>query len=286
MELFAAADWTSARILLEREFDFALGALRDSWKNLQASNPEAPFPAPAATPCVLMYPGDSGTDFARFGQEDQTEESLRKAVGLAGAVFGPGSREALSLRSRLGAKLGFGAWPGETGRLEEARGLLGNSAGGLKELLGAGHGDALDAGERHVMFLKGYAWPPPLHGPYARTPSGGDVAEGLNLCAEAFPGLDSPECAPPSEPTGRALRYWVHFADLLVSAGQPRRARRKRRPRGGKPRAGRRATPDPGRQVRAVQGVRRVQAAARRGVSGGRSQTPGRHAGGHGGLVL
>ncbi|MDR1037893.1 MAG: hypothetical protein LBT40_15420, partial [Deltaproteobacteria bacterium] len=159
----------------DSELAFALETLR----TIRGKTPSAASspPPPAGSLAEARFPGTLPE-----AKEDPCPSSGELRATLAAAEGpggpGPGTREALVLRSFLGAEL----WDaGGDGLAAEAMGLLEESSAGLDSLAGEGDPDSLDAAERlarRLAGLYGYAAVLPQEPAY---PYGEDVERAAKL---------------------------------------------------------------------------------------------------------
>ncbi|MDR1037195.1 MAG: hypothetical protein LBT40_11715 [Deltaproteobacteria bacterium] len=133
--------------------DSELAFARETLKTIRGKTPSAATspPPPAGSLAEAMYPGTLPE-----ARKDPCPSSAELRARLAAAEGpggpGPGTREALVLRSLLGAEL----WDaGGEDRGAEARALLEESSGGLDMLAGSRDPDSLDATERLARRLAG-----------------------------------------------------------------------------------------------------------------------------------
>ncbi|MDR1037877.1 MAG: tetratricopeptide repeat protein, partial [Deltaproteobacteria bacterium] len=133
--------------------DSELAFARETLKAIRGKTPSAASspPPPAGSLAEAIYPGTLPE-----AKEDPCPSPAELRARLAAAEGpggpGPGTREALVLRSLLGAEL----WDsGGDGLAAEAMELLEESSGGLESLAGRGDPDSLDAAERLARRLAG-----------------------------------------------------------------------------------------------------------------------------------
>jgi tetratricopeptide (TPR) repeat protein len=184
------------------EIEFARKTLDAARAALALRSPDAPFPAPSPGAGEAIWPLRSSGGVPEPGP-DALREELASAEGRAGT----GSREALDVRSRLGAALA--AMPGHAGAGSpgEARALLREASEGLDALLGADRQDALEAKERYAAFLKGdFGEGRPLlgSGPEGRPPEG-DLKEAFELYGQILKARSDFFKAEVEEPPGPPL---------------------------------------------------------------------------------
>jgi hypothetical protein len=189
----AAAGSREAQALL-RETRFARKVLSACRARLGRAG--LPVPPPAYCVGPVFHPAPDRPAPARLPGE------LRQELAAAELAEGAGSREALVTRSRLGealaAEAALAGMPYAAGASggslsAEARSLLRSASGGLDELLGGGHPDALDARERLARFLAG--------------------GSGPGLPAEPLPGE-----IPPEEDLREALAIYLETAAVRAAA--------------------------------------------------------------------
>jgi hypothetical protein len=193
-----------------QEWDRAgeLASAEETLRRLLAKAPSAggPPPATARSFAEAMLPGNSPeAGKGCLPSSGELRAMLDAAEGPGGP--GPGSREALVLRSLLGAEI----WDtGDWSRTNEALELLKEASRGLDELAGESDPDSLDARERRARRLGG------LYGHAAVIPRRPAVPTPNNVI-EAEKLFRSLEELAPAGPKGESLRLRAAFFAAGIS---------------------------------------------------------------------
>jgi tetratricopeptide (TPR) repeat protein len=140
---------------MDQEIAFARETAKelDDWVARLGRPPHATFPGPFASASSVIYPGfEAAQRDLPWKSAEDFRLLLAREESPGGS--GPGTVEALSLRSRLGGEI-FDS--GDPTREKEALDLLREASEGLDTLLGPGDTGALDAKIRLARCLAGLA---------------------------------------------------------------------------------------------------------------------------------